>query len=53
MVNDHLDGKSIVDIHEEGISHVFIKTGYVHFSYAINKSSVVGIFTGVGAGRER
>lgn len=45
MVNDHFYCKSIVNIHEEAICRIVIKSRGVDFGNGINKGSEIGIFT--------
>ena len=47
MVDDHLDGQSIVDIHEEsvdGIVALGLNGGCVHSGNGSQEGSIVGIF---------
>ncbi len=45
VVYDHLNGKSIVDIHEEGVGIVIVQTTQVHLGNTLYEGSVVPILT--------
>ncbi len=50
MVDDHLDGEGIVNIHEEGICIVVAETSYVCLCNSINISCEVSILADGGGG---
>ena len=45
MVNDHLNGQGVINIHEECIGGVMVQTSDVDFGYAINVCSEVIILS--------
>ncbi len=45
MVYDHLNGQSIVDIHEEGVGIVTVQSTQVHRGNALYEGSVITILT--------
>ncbi len=45
MVYDHLNGQSIVDIHEKGVGIVTVQSTQVHRGNALYEASVITILT--------